>query len=148
LPPALVGKNVWEQRFEDIRGFEQHLARSGTLVLKFFLNVSRDEQRQRLLDRLDDPDKRWKFSMGDITERALWPKYMEAYEEAIRATSTKEAPWFVVPADKKWFSRLVVAAAVIDAIENLGLKFPKVDDAELKEMAEVRKALVAEKGGK
>jgi PPK2 family polyphosphate:nucleotide phosphotransferase len=148
LPPALVGKNVWEQRFEDIRGFEQHLARSGTLVLKFFLNVSRDEQRQRLLDRLDDPDKRWKFSMGDITERALWPKYMEAYEEAIRATSTKEAPWFVVPADKKWFSRLVVAAAVIDAIENLGLKFPKVDDAELKEMAEVRKTLLAEKGGK
>jgi len=145
LPPSLVTKDIWRQRFEDICGFERHLARSGTLVLKFFLNLSREEQRRRLLARLDDPEKRWKFSMGDIAERALWPKYMEAYEDAIRSTSTDEAPWHVVPADKKWFARLVVASAMIDAIERLGLKNPTVDDAALKEMDKVRKTLEAEK---
>jgi PPK2 family polyphosphate:nucleotide phosphotransferase len=148
LPPSLVTKDIWRQRFEDICGFERHLARSGTLVLKFFLNLSRDEQRQRLLARLDDPNKRWKFSMGDIAERALWPKYMEAYEDAIRSTSTAEAPWYVVPADKKWFARLVVASAMIDAIERLGLKTPKVDAAALKEMEKVKKTLEAEKPDK
>ncbi len=140
-----IPKDVWEQRFEDIRGFERHLVRNGTLVLKFFLNVSRDEQKKRFLDRLDDPDKRWKFSMGDIAERALWPKYMAAYEDMIRATSTKEAPWHVVPADRKWMARLVVASAMADAMEGLGLKYPPVSDDALKEMAKVRKALEGEK---
>ena len=140
-----TGKNIWAQRFEDINGFERHLVRNGTLVLKFFLNVSRDEQKKRFLDRLDDPDKRWKFSMGDIAERALWPKYMDAYEDMIRGTSTKEAPWHVVPADRKWLGRLVVASAMVGAMESLDLKYPKVSDDALKEMAKVRKALEDEK---
>jgi len=148
LPPSLVTKDIWRQRFEDICGFERHLAHSGTLVLKFFLNLSHEEQRKRLLARLDDPEKRWKFSMGDIAERGLWPKYMEAYEDAIRSTSTAEAPWYVVPADKKWFARLVVASAMIDTIERLGLKTPKVEGAALEEMKKVQKALEAEKPDK
>jgi PPK2 family polyphosphate:nucleotide phosphotransferase len=145
LPKSVVSKDIWTQRFEDIRAFEQHAARSGTLVLKFFLNVSREEQRKRLLDRLEEPAKRWKFSMGDIAERALWLKYMAAYEDMIRATSTSKAPWFVVPADRKWLARLVVAAAVVDGMERLGLQFPKMEGNALKEMAKVRKALEAEK---
>ena len=111
LPKKLVGKDIWQQRFDDIRAFERHLARNGTLILKFFLNVSREEQRKRFLDRIDEPAKRWKFSMGDVAERKLWAKYMAAYEDMIRQTSTPEAPWFVVPADHKWFTRLVVAGA-------------------------------------
>jgi PPK2 family polyphosphate:nucleotide phosphotransferase len=145
IPPELVGKDVWKDRFKSIRGFERHLARNGTVVLKFFLHVSREEQRRRFLDRLEQPSKRWKFSMGDIAERKLWDKYMAAYEDTIRATSRPEAPWYVVPADHKPFTRLVVAKAMIAALEKLDLKFPKVDPESLKEMEKVRKALLAEK---
>ena len=139
------GKDIWAQRFDDIRGFERHLARNGTLILKFFLNVSRDEQRKRFLDRIDEPAKRWKFSMGDVAERALWPKYMDAYEDMIRETSPPEAPWYVVPADHKWFTRLVVAGAVVDALESLKLQFPKVEGAALEELEKAKVALKAEK---
>jgi PPK2 family polyphosphate:nucleotide phosphotransferase len=145
LPDSLAEKKVWKHRFDDIRAFEQHLARNGTVVLKFFLNVSQEEQRKRFLERLDEPDKRWKFSMGDIEERKLWPKYMAAYEEAIRETSRDDAPWYVVPADNKWFTRLVVAAAVVAALEKLKLEYPKVTGAALKELDKARKALTAEK---
>lgn len=145
LPDGLDHKKVWKHRFDDIRAFEQHLARNGTIVLKFFLNVSEGEQRKRFLARLDEPDKRWKFSMGDIEERKLWPKYMAAYEEAIRETSRDDAPWYVVPADNKWFTRLVVAAALVSALEKLKLEYPKVSGAALKDLAKARKALSAEK---
>jgi PPK2 family polyphosphate:nucleotide phosphotransferase len=145
LPPESSGKDIWQQRFKDIRSFEQHLARNGTLVLKFFLNVSRDEQRKRFLDRIEEPAKRWKFSMGDVSERKLWPKYMEAYEDLIRETSRPEAPWFVVPADNKWFTRLVVSSAICDAIEKLDIDFPKIEGKALKELKAVRDALKAEK---
>ena len=138
------GKDIWQRRFEDIRAFERHLARNGTLVLKFFLNVSKDEQRKRFLDRIDEPAKRWKFSMGDIAERKLWTRYMDAYEDMIRQTSRPEAPWFVVPADNKWFTRLVVAGAIVREIQALDLEFPKVKGKALKELREVRKALKKE----
>jgi PPK2 family polyphosphate:nucleotide phosphotransferase len=144
LPPSLMGKDIWEHRFKDIRGFERHLARSGTVVLKFFLHISREEQRQRLLARLDEPAKRWKFSAGDIAERKLWDKYMAAYEDAIRATSRDEAPWYVVPADNKPFARLVVARAIVDALSRLDLKYPKVDAAALKEMQKIKATLLEE----
>jgi PPK2 family polyphosphate:nucleotide phosphotransferase len=145
LPPRLAGRDLWQRRFDDIRCFERHLARSGMLVLKFFLNVSRKEQRQRFLDRIEEPDKRWKFSMNDVTERKLWPKYMAAYEDMIRATSRPEAPWYVVPADNKWFTRLVVAAALVEALDRLKLDYPKVEG---KVLAELKKALKAERGGR
>jgi PPK2 family polyphosphate:nucleotide phosphotransferase len=147
LPQELIGKNVWKHRFDDIRAFEQHLARNGTLVLKFFLNVSLEEQRKRFLERIEEPDKRWKFSMGDVTERKLWPKYMDAYEDAIRETSRDYAPWHVVPADNKWFTRLVVASAIAEAMENLELEYPKVEGKALKELQGVRKALEKESDG-
>ncbi|MDI3468481.1 MAG: hypothetical protein OJF62_000544 [Pseudolabrys sp.] len=145
IPENLLGANIWKQRFESIRNFERNLARNGTCVLKFFLNISRDEQRKRLLDRLNDPTKHWKFSAGDLAERKLWPKYMEAYEDAIRSTSTDDAPWYVVPGDHKWFSRLVVAAAVVDALERLKLEYPDAGDAARERINEARKALEAEK---
>lgn len=145
LPARLVGKDIWRHRFEDICGFERHLARSGTLVLKFFLNVSREEQRKRFLNRIDEPGKRWKFSMADVEERKLWPKYMSAYEDMIRDTSTPEAPWFVVPADHKWFTRLVVAAVLVQGLESLDLKYPSVAGKALKELRKAGKALEAEK---
>jgi PPK2 family polyphosphate:nucleotide phosphotransferase len=141
------GKGVWAQRYDSIRGFEQHLVRNGTPVLKFFLNISREEQRKRFLARLDEPDKNWKFSMGDVRERALWPKYMEAYEDAIRATASADAPWFVVPSDRKWFSRLVVAAALIDSLESLQLSYPKLSNAAVAELKQARESLEAEKPG-
>lgn len=144
LPAAVVGKKFWQHRFKDIRAFERHLARNGTLVLKFFLNVSLEEQRKRFLDRIEEPGKRWKFSMGDVAERKLWPQYMKAYEELIRETSRPEAPWFVVPADNKWFSRLVVSAALAQAMGGLKLGYPKVEGKALKELLEARKALLAE----
>jgi PPK2 family polyphosphate:nucleotide phosphotransferase len=144
-PRTLVSENIWEERFQDIRAFERHLARNGTLVLKFFLHVSKDEQRRRFLDRLEEPAKRWKFSMDDINERKRWDDYMTAYEDMIRATSRPSGRWYVVPADHKWFTRLVVASAVIEALEGLDLAFPKVEGTALKEMRRVRAALLAEK---
>jgi polyphosphate kinase 2 (PPK2 family) len=146
LPDAVVGKDIWNQRFKGIRGFERHLARNGVAVVKFFLHVSKEEQRQRLLARVDEPAKRWKFSMTDIAERKLWDKYMDAYEDAIRATSREEAPWYVVPADHKWFTRLVVARAMVEALEALDLEYPKVEGAALKELQQVRATLVEERG--
>ena len=147
LPPQLVTKNIWRERFEDISAFERHLARNGTVILKFFLNVSKEEQRQRFLDRLEEPAKNWKFSMADIAERALWAKYQAAYQEVIRHTSTKSAPWHVVPADHKWFARVVIGSAIVSALDRLDLKFPDVDKASLQEFKQVRTALLAEGQG-
>jgi PPK2 family polyphosphate:nucleotide phosphotransferase len=144
LPKAVMTKDIWDERFKSIREFERHLARNGVLILKFFLNVSKEEQRKRFLARLDEPGKRWKFEMGDVAERKLWSKYMHAYEDAIRHTSRPEAPWYVVPADNKWFARLVIAEAMVEAMEGLKLEFPKVEGAALKELEKVRGALEAE----
>jgi PPK2 family polyphosphate:nucleotide phosphotransferase len=144
LPKECVGKKLWEHRYESIRHFERHLARNGTLVLKFFLNVSKEEQRKRFLARLDEPAKRWKFSMGDVAERKLWDTYMGAYEDMIRATSREKAPWYVVPADNKWFTRLAVAAAIVEAMDQLELAFPQFKGPGGAELADVRKALLAE----
>jgi PPK2 family polyphosphate:nucleotide phosphotransferase len=146
LPKQFTGKELWQKRFDDIRGFERHLARNGTLILKFFLNVSREEQRKRFLDRIEEPGKRWKFSMGDVQERKLWDEYMDVYQDMIRHTSTAEAPWYVVPADQKWFTRLVVAAAMVDALDGLKLKYPQVTGAALKELHKARRALLKERG--
>jgi PPK2 family polyphosphate:nucleotide phosphotransferase len=145
LPPQLVTKNIWKERFQDIRAFERHLARNGTLVVKFFLHISKEEQRRRFLERLDDPAKRWKFSIDDVADRKLWDCYMEAYEDMVRNTSTPEAPWYVIPADNKWFARLVVAAALVKTMERLDLHFPKIEGAALNELMKVRKMLLAEK---
>ncbi|WP_274628152.1 polyphosphate kinase 2 family protein [Arvimicrobium flavum] len=144
LPDKLVGDDLWRDRFDSIRDFERHLARNGTAILKFFLHVSRDEQRKRFLERIDEPDKRWKFALGDVAERQLWPKYMDAYEDAIRNTATKHAPWHVVPADNKWFTRLVVAATIVEKLEEIDPNYPKVDSAALSAMVEAREKLVAE----
>jgi PPK2 family polyphosphate:nucleotide phosphotransferase len=146
LPPRLVTKNIWKERFEDIRGFERHLARNGTLILKFHLRMSREEQRKRFLDRLDEPHKRWKFSMGDVKERDLWNRYMASYQDAIRNTSIPEAPWIVVPADHKWFARLVVSVTLVSALEKLGLDFPKRGDSSPAELKKARAALQADDG--
>ena len=143
MPPRLVDKNIWEERFEDIRNFEQYLSRNGVVVRKFFLHVSKKEQKRRFLERIDDPLKNWKFSSNDANERDYWDDYMEAYEEMIQETATKDAPWYVVPADNKWFTRVVVAAAVIDALDSLDLHYPKVSEAKRKELAAARKALLA-----
>jgi PPK2 family polyphosphate:nucleotide phosphotransferase len=144
LPPAVVGKNIWQERFQDICEFERHLARNGVAVLKFFLHVSREEQRQRLLERVEEPAKRWKFSMTDVAERKLWDQYMAAYEDMLRGTSREFAPWYVVPADRKWFARLVVARATTETLDSLDLQFPKIQGAALKELEQVRAALEAE----
>ena len=141
LPSELVGKKIWDQRFKDIRNFEHYLARNGVLILKFFLNVSKDEQKKRFLSRLDDPEKNWKFSANDAKERVFWDDYMTAYEDTIKNTATDYAPWYVVPADNKWFSRVVVAAAVIDGLTSLNLAYPKVDEAKRKELELARQAL-------
>ncbi|MCK6556019.1 polyphosphate kinase 2 family protein [Candidatus Binatia bacterium] len=141
LPPPLVTANIWEQRFEDINAFERYLARNGTVIRKFFLHISKREQKKRFVERIDDPHKQWKFSESDVRERERWKDYMAAYEDAIRNTATEHAPWYVVPANNKWFARLVVAAAVIDALEELDLKFPKVDAAKRKELARARALL-------
>jgi PPK2 family polyphosphate:nucleotide phosphotransferase len=144
LPARLVGKKVWDQRLEDIAGYERYLARNGFAILKFFLNVSKKEQKRRFLERLDEPEKHWKFSPSDVRERAHWKGYMQAYEEAIRGTATAHAPWFVVPADQKWFTRLVVAAAIVETLEGLDLAFPKVPDAKREELALARAQLEKE----
>jgi PPK2 family polyphosphate:nucleotide phosphotransferase len=146
LPKQLVTDRIWRERFEDIRAFEQYLARNGTVILKFFLHVSKEEQRRRFLDRIEEPAKRWKFSMGDVAERKLWDRYMEAYEDMIRHTSAPHAPWYVVPADHKWFSRLVVAGAIVGKLAGLGLEFPKLEGAALAELKKAREALIAEDG--
>ena len=145
LPDGLAGKDIWQHRFDDIRNFERHLARNGTRILKFFLHVSKEEQRKRFLDRIDEPSKRWKFSMNDVTERKRWDDYQGAFEDMIRQTSRPEAPWFVVPADHKWFTRMVVAGALVQELQALGLDFPKVEGKALKELEDAAKALKAEK---
>jgi len=148
LPEQLVGDDVWKQRFEDIAAFERYLARNGYLILKFFLHVSRDEQKKRFLERIERPEKNWKFSMADAREREHWDRYMEAYEDMIRHTAGEHAPWFVVPADHKWFTRLAVAAAIHDALGRLDLAFPRVDAAKKRELAAARATLLAEGGKK
>ena len=145
LPPVVVGKEIWDQRLADIAQFEGYATRQGIKVLKFFLHVSRNEQKKRFLERLDEPEKNWKFSASDVQERKFWSDYMHAFEEAIRATASKDAPWFVVPADNKWFTRLVVAAAIVEAMENLNLAYPKVDAAKRKQLAAARVALSRER---
>jgi PPK2 family polyphosphate:nucleotide phosphotransferase len=148
IPPSLVTKNIWRERFEDICAFERYLARNGTIILKFFLNVSKKEQRERFLDRLEQPAKNWKFSMADITERARWNRYQAVYQDIVRHTSTPRAPWYVVPADHKWSARVVIGSAIVSALEGLNLKFPRVDKVSLQEFAKVRHALQNEgKGG-
>jgi PPK2 family polyphosphate:nucleotide phosphotransferase len=144
LPPSLLTRSIWKERYEDIRNLEKYLARNGTVIRKFFLHLSKKEQKKRFLERLDNADKNWKFSMADARERGYWGDYQKAYEDMIRATATRDAPWYVVPADKKWFSRIVVAAALIDALGSLDLHFPKVDDEKKKELAEAREALLNE----
>ena len=145
LPPECVRNDLWRDRFQDICAFERYLARNGVLVRKFFLHVSKQEQKQRFLDRLDDPRKNWKFSSQDAKERGYWDKYMAAYEDMVRHTATEHSPWYVVPADHKWFTRLVVAAAIVDALASLGLEYPTVSAAQRRELAVARKALKAEK---
>ena len=144
LPPKLVSKHIWDERLADIAHFEDYMTRQGTLVLKFFLNVSRKEQKNRFMERLDKPKKNWKFSASDVHERRFWSDYMYAFEEAIRATASKHAPWYIVPADNKWFTRLFVAAAIVSAIEELSLSFPKIDDKMKKELAAARAELARE----
>jgi PPK2 family polyphosphate:nucleotide phosphotransferase len=141
LPKSLITKSIWEDRYEDIKNLERYLARNGILIRKFFLHVSKKEQKKRFLERLDNPDKNWKFSMGDAQERAHWDDYQKAYEDLLRATATKHAPWYVVPADNKWFTRVVVAAAIIDALGSLDLEFPEVSADKKKELAAARIAL-------
>jgi PPK2 family polyphosphate:nucleotide phosphotransferase len=145
VPSELVGKDIWDNRYKDIRAVERYLGRNGVLVRKFFLHVSKGEQKRRFLERIDRPEKNWKFSSADARERGFWKQYMEAYEEMIRNTATPEAPWYVVPADNKWFTRIVVAAAVIDALDSLNLSYPKVDKAKLKELAAAKDILMKEK---
>jgi len=147
-PPKLVTKNIWRERFEDIAAIERYLARNGTVILKFFLNVSKQEQRERFLGRLEESSKNWKFSLADIAERALWGRYQAAYQEVIRHTSTEVAPWHVVPADHKWFARVVIGSTIVATLDRLDLHFPKVDKAERSEFKQVRQALLEEgKGG-
>jgi len=141
LPPELVTKDIWKERFHDIRSFERYLTRNGVCIRKFFLNVSKKEQKKRFLERIEEPEKNWKFSANDAKEREYWDDYMEAYEDTIRNTATKEAPWYVVPADNKWFTRVVVGAAVIEALDDLDLEYPKVSASKLKELEEAKRTL-------
>jgi PPK2 family polyphosphate:nucleotide phosphotransferase len=145
LPPELVDKSIWEHRFRDIRSFERYLGRNGVLIRKFFLHLSRDEQRKRFLERIEDPAKNWKFEAGDVRERGHWDAYMEAYEDMIRATASEDAPWYVVPADNKWFTRVVVGAAVIDALASLELHYPVLPEGAQAELSRARQELLAEK---
>ena len=144
VPPELLTKNIWKERFQDIRSFERYLSRNGILIRKFFLHVSKKEQKRRFLERVENGAKNWKFSANDLKERGFWGQYMEAYEDMIRQTATPEAPWFVVPADNKWFTRVVIAAAVIDGLASLDLSYPKVSKEKVKELAAVREELLKE----
>ena len=141
IPPALVTKGVWKERFEDIRNFEQYLSRNGVRVVKFFLHVSKKEQKRRFLERVRNPEKNWKFSSSDMAERDHWNEYQKAYESMIQNTATKDSPWYVVPADNKWFTRVVVVAAIVDTLATLGLAYPKVDKQRLEEIAKARRIL-------
>jgi PPK2 family polyphosphate:nucleotide phosphotransferase len=145
LPKELINKHIWEERYEDINNFEKYLGRNGIIVMKFFLHLSKSEQKKRFLERLEMPEKNWKFSMADVKERSYWKDYQQAYEEMIQNTATKHAPWHVIPADNKWFTRLAVAGAIIEQLHSLDLQFPEVDDDKKKELAQVRKALLAGK---
>jgi PPK2 family polyphosphate:nucleotide phosphotransferase len=145
LPPQLISKDIWDERFQDICNFEHYLLHNGILVLKFFLHVSRAEQKKRFLERIENPAKNWKFSRADVHEREHWNDYMQAYEETVRNTATKHAPWYVVPADNKWFTRLVVASAVVEALSSLDLAYPKLSDDELKELEAAKQALLEKK---
>lgn len=145
IPPSLVDKNIWDERFEDIRCFERHMARSGTVIRKFFLHLSKKEQKKRFLERLEEPEKNWKFSASDVRERKFWDDYQDAYEDMIRNTATKNAPWYVVPADNKWFTRLVVSTVIVDTLESLKLEYPKVDSAKRKELQAAKQCLLKEK---
>jgi PPK2 family polyphosphate:nucleotide phosphotransferase len=144
LPPALITKYIWKERFADINNYEEYLIRNGILVVKFHLRISKEEQRRRFLARIDEPAKRWKFSMDDVNERRLWDRYMDAYEDMIRATATKHAPWYVVPADHKWYARLVVASALVHTLESLHLSYPKVEGKALRALTKAKKALMNE----
>jgi polyphosphate kinase 2 (PPK2 family) len=142
IPPSLITKRIWEERFQDIRGFERYLHRNGIVVVKFFLHLSKGEQKRRFVERADTPEKNWKFSSSDMAERKFWDEYQNAYEDMIRNTATKDSPWYVVPADNKWFSRVIVASAVIDTLASLDLHYPQVEKAKLDEIAEAKKALL------
>jgi PPK2 family polyphosphate:nucleotide phosphotransferase len=144
IPPRLVTKNIWRERFEDVTAFERYLSRNGTVVLKFFLNVSKEEQRKRFLERLEEPAKNWKFSLADVQERALWDRYHAAYQEVVRHTSSRHSPWYVVPADHKWFSRLVISSVVVSTLEKLGLAYPAKSEASPAELKKARIALEKE----
>jgi PPK2 family polyphosphate:nucleotide phosphotransferase len=145
LPEKLVTKDIWEERFKDIRNFEKYLHRNGTIVIKIFLNVSKDEQRKRFIERVDDPDKNWKFSAADARERGYWKDYMGAYDDMIKNTSTKDSPWYVVPADDKSYARIAVASAIIHSLDQMNLEYPKVSKEKISELQEIKKALLAEK---
>ncbi len=145
LPPELISGDIWKDRYKDIRSFERYLSRNGVAIRKFFLHVSREEQKKRFLSRIEEPEKNWKLSVADAQERGYWNNYMEAYENLIRYTATEYAPWYVVPANNKWFTRIVVAAAVIDLLASLKLHYPRVDEAKLKELQSVKRALLSEK---
>ena len=145
LPEELVTKNIWEERFKDIRNFEKYLYRNGTVVIKFFLHISKDEQRKRFIERVDNPDKNWKFSAADANERGYWKEYMAAYEEMIKNTSTEKAPWYVVPADSKPYARIVIASAIINALDEMGLEYPKVSKEKIAELHAIKEQLLAEK---
>jgi len=145
LPPSLVTKDIWKERFEDINGFERYLDRNGVIVRKFFLNVSKKEQKRRFLERLEEPEKNWKYSAADIRERECWDAYMNAYEDMIINTSTKHAPWYVVPADNKWFTRAVVSAAIVETMESLNLAYPQVDGKKRKELQAAQAVLKGRK---
>ena len=145
IPPQFITDDLWTQRFQDIRSFERYLSRNGIMIRKFFLHVSRGEQKRRFLERVDNPDKNWKLSSADARERTFWKDYMKAYEDAIRHTATESAPWYVIPADNKWFTRLVVAAAIIEALDSMKLHYPKVGKEKLKELAEVKQELLKRK---
>ncbi len=145
LPPELVTKNIWKERFQDIRKFERYLTRNGIVIRKFYLHLSKKEQKKRFLERIDKPEKNWKFSVNDVHEREHWDEYMEAYEDMIRHTSTKLAPWYIVPADNKWFTHLIVAAAMVDLLASLDLKYPKLSKEELKQLDEAKEALLTVK---
>lgn len=145
LPAKLITKNIWEDRFKDIRNFEKYLHRNGTIVIKFFLHVSKDEQKKRFIERVDDPDKNWKFSPADAKERGYWDDYMKAYEDMIKNTSTENAPWYVIPADNKSYARIAIASAIVNALEDMDLEYPKVSKEKQAELQEIKKALLAEK---